>query len=142
MLRRNKIHQEEILKIVTQCQDVMPVATQYAILQGQVILGMSPYDAFLAAGEFTFKVMPDKAVWSDASDPYQVMWAQTMNPDDSHIWMTFGNDVVGRGQGAENKQHPFTVEVVRGKIVAIRNEEKRDVAKSTLSVFRENEGII
>lgn len=53
---------------------------------------MTPYDAYLAAGAFTFKVIADTAKWGKNADPYDVMWGQSVRPDESQIWMTFEND--------------------------------------------------
>lgn len=61
---------------------------QDKILAQQVVLGMAPYEAHLAAGAFFFKVEAGSK-WSKNTDPYKVMWAQSQSPDDSEIWMTF-----------------------------------------------------
>ena len=62
------------------------------ILSQQVVLGMAPYEAHLAAGAFAFKVEADQSKWPNNSDPYKVMWAQSTKPDHSKIWMTFETD--------------------------------------------------
>lgn len=69
--------------------DKISAQSQEAILAQQVILGMAPYEAYLAAGQFAFRVIADQTKWPKNSDPYQVMWSQSMHPDGSQIWMTF-----------------------------------------------------
>ncbi|HVA12671.1 MAG TPA: hypothetical protein VNF99_05445, partial [Stellaceae bacterium] len=67
---------------------ITPVVQQ-KILTQEVILGMSPYEAHLAAGAFVFKVKPDAAKWPISANPYEVMWCQSIAPDNSEIWMMF-----------------------------------------------------
>ena len=82
----------EVLQIFKDYPDKISPAIQEKILAEQIVLGMTPYDAYLAAGAFAFKVIADPARWEKNADPYKVMWAQSTSPDDSQIWMTFEND--------------------------------------------------
>lgn len=88
------------MQIFKEHPDKIPLEIQEKILANQVVLGMAPYDAYLAAGAFAFKVIADPAKWKSNADPYQVMWAQSLQPDDSQIWMTFRNDTQYAGEGA------------------------------------------
>ncbi len=74
---------------------------QEKILAQQVVLGMAPYEAYLTAGAFAFKVTADSSKWKPETDPYKVMWAQSLHPDDSQIWMTFENDTQYLGEGKQ-----------------------------------------
>lgn len=88
---------------------------QEKILAEEVVLGMTPYDAYLAAGTFAFKVIPDAAQWAKNADPYKVMWAQSTSPDDSQIWMIFENAT----QYPDEGKMPFRVAFRHGKAVEI-----------------------
>lgn len=82
----------EALQVFKDYPDKIAPAIQEKILTEQIVLGMTPYDAYLAAGAFTFKVIADSTKWEKNADPYKVMWAQSVSPDESQIWMTFEND--------------------------------------------------
>ena len=69
--------------------DKIPPQIQKDILAQRVTLGMPPYEASLAAGAYIFRVIADPAKWPKNVDPYKVIQAQTLHPDDSQIWMTF-----------------------------------------------------
>lgn len=105
----------EVLQIFKDYPDKISSAIQEKILAEQVVLGMTPYDAYLAAGTFAFKVIADPAKWEANADPYNVMWAQSTQADDSQIWMTFENDTQ---YPAEGKQ-PFRVFFKSGEAVEI-----------------------
>lgn len=89
----------EALEIFEKHPGKISPSIQEKILAGQVVLGMAPYDAHLAAGAFTFKVIADPAKWKSNADPYKVMWAQSVDPDDSQIWMTFETDTQYPSEG-------------------------------------------
>jgi hypothetical protein len=80
-----------------------------------VVLGMTPSEARHAGGAFFFKVTADPSKWGKNADPYQVMWAQSQQPDDSQIWMTFKNVVQYPSEGEQT----FRVYFQRGKAVEI-----------------------
>jgi len=61
------------------------------ITNGCITLGMTPYEAKLAGGAFTYEVNPDKSVWEKNADPIKVMWTQSIVPDSSEIRMSFRN---------------------------------------------------
>lgn len=105
----------QILQVFKDHPDKISPAIQEKILAEQIILGMTPYDAYLAAGAFAFKVIADPAKWGKNADPYKVMWAQSTSPDDSQIWMTFENETQYPSEG---KQF-FRVFFKQGKAVEI-----------------------
>lgn len=72
---------------------------QQAILLQRIVLDMSPYEARLAGGAFYFKVVADPKVWPTNADPYDVMWGQSLHPDNSDIWMAFENTTQYPGLG-------------------------------------------
>jgi len=69
--------------------DKIPPQVQKDILAQKITLGMPPYEASLAAGAYVFQVIADPAKWPKNADPYNVIQAQTLHPDDSQIWLTF-----------------------------------------------------
>ncbi|MCA3033075.1 MAG: hypothetical protein ACK5TD_00280 [bacterium] len=71
--------------------ELFPEDRRQSILDGVVLIGMTPFEARLAGGAFAYKVVADKTKWPEQSDPLKVMWAQSMQADDSEIWMTFKN---------------------------------------------------
>lgn len=71
--------------------EAFPLEHRKPILEGIVTLGMTPFEARLAGGAFSFKVVADKTKWPEGVDPLRVMWAQSMEPDASEIWMMFEN---------------------------------------------------
>lgn len=85
------------------------------ILAGRIVLGMAPYECYLAAGAFMFRVDADRTVWGDNPDPYKVMWRQSTKPDNSEIWMTFETDRQYPGEGRRR----FQVHFKQGKAVEI-----------------------
>ena|ERR1041385_2203772 len=96
---------------------------QGMILQQRVLLGMTPLESYLAAGEFAYKVVADQSKWPTKYDPYKVLWAQTSDPDDSEIWMTFQTGT----QFPELGIRTFRVHFQRGRAVDIQmlGDEKR-----------------
>ena len=88
------------------------------ILLGRVVPGMTPYEAKLAGGAFSYRVKPDEAYWSADSDPFTVMWTQTERPDSSVICMRFGN----RTQFDSSTTVPFSVVFERGRVKEIKQE--------------------
>lgn len=75
---------------------------------------MAPYEAHLAAGAFIFKVQAGSK-WPNGADPYNVMWAQSLHPDDSKIWMTFETNTQWPDKGLTR----FRVFFEHGKAVEI-----------------------
>jgi hypothetical protein len=93
----------------------IPIEAQKSILQQKITVGMSPYEARLAGGAFSYKVEADPKNWPKNTDPRKVMWKQSTNPDDSKIWMTFQNVTQFPGEGKKR----FTVFFIHGKAVEI-----------------------
>lgn len=86
-----------------------------SILKGIIEMGMTPYEAKLAGGEFSYKVISDSAIWVPNADPIKVMWTQSIRPDESRIWMTFWNT----SQFETAMDRTFTVYFVDGKAQSI-----------------------
>jgi len=105
----------EALKVFNDYPGKIASQIQAKILDQQVALGMTPHEAYLAAGEFSFKVIADRSKWQGTPDPYKVMWTQSVNPDDSDIWMTFATDTQYPGEGLRN----FEVYFKGGKALTI-----------------------
>lgn len=103
------------LQIFKEYPDKISPVIQEKILANQIILGMTPYDCYLAGGAFMFKVSADTAKWGKNADPYDVMWAQSVTPDDSEIWMTFETETQYPGEGRKQ----FQVHFQKGKAVEI-----------------------
>ena len=87
--------------------ELFPEDRRPSILNGVVLLGMTPFEARLTGGAFAYKVVADKAKWPEHSDPLKVMWAQSMQPDNSEIWMTFKNSSQFPGEGDSSFQVYF-----------------------------------
>ena len=92
-----------------------PTAHRASILDGRILLRMSPFEARLAGGAFAYKVQADPKVWRPKADPFAVMWAQSEVPDDSHIVMTFENASQFPGEPAQR----VAVRFERGQAVEI-----------------------
>lgn len=95
--------------------ELFPENRRLSILNGVVTLGMTPFEARLAGGAFAYKVIADKAKWPQHSDPLKVMWAQSMQADNSEIWMMFKNDTQFGGEC----EIPFRVTFEHGVAVDI-----------------------
>jgi hypothetical protein len=81
--------------------DKFPAEIRTSILAGQVVLGMDTYQAYLAAGAFSYMVEADPRKWPPHSDPHRVIWAQPNTPDNSRITMTFCTDTQYLGEGEQ-----------------------------------------
>lgn len=95
--------------------DKIPEVAQKAILEQRVLIGMSPYEAKLAAGAFYFKVTADPKHWPPNANPYVVIDRQSVAPDESKIWMTFQTETQYPGEGKKR----FTVYFFNGKAQSI-----------------------
>ena len=95
--------------------ELFPEDRRDSILNGVVVLGMVPFEARLAGGAFAYKVVADKVKWPEHSDPLKVMWAQSMQVDNSEIWMTFSNS----SQFSDDGDTLFQVYFKRGCAVEI-----------------------
>ena len=92
----------------------IPKSMQEAILKQTVVLGMSPYEAKLAAGAFRYGVQADPK-WPPKTNPLDVIFAQSLHPDDSKIFMIFESATQFPGEG----RVAFRVDFERGKAVKI-----------------------
>ncbi|MCW5236787.1 hypothetical protein [Verminephrobacter eiseniae] len=95
--------------------ELFPEDRRQSILDGVVLIGMTPFEARLAGGAFTYRVVADKARWPAHSDPLKVMWAQSMQADSSEIWMTFKNS----SQFSGDSDALFRVYFEQGRAVKI-----------------------
>jgi hypothetical protein len=102
-------------KMFTKYPELLPEEHRVSILEGQVQIGMTPFEARLAGGAYYFQVIPDKTVWPEKYDPYQVMWMQSSHPDNSYIKMTFQNETQFPGEGIT----VFEVVFANGKVSSI-----------------------
>lgn len=105
--------------VIRQRGDKISARIQQDILAQRVTLGMPPYEASLAAGAYTFKVVADPAKWAKNADPSQVIHAQSLHPDNSEIWMTFQTAT----QFPEKGMTGFVVYFRGGKAVEIKELE-------------------
>ncbi|ACA13139.1 hypothetical protein [Xylella fastidiosa] len=100
--------------------EIFPKERRSSILHGIILLGMTPFEAKLAGGAFFYKVTADTSRWPEHSDPMKVMWAQSIKPDNSEIWMTFKNAYQFPGEG----DIPFRVHFKKGHAVNIEKLDK------------------
>ena len=94
-----------------------PEARRQSILDGVILNGMTPFEAKLAGGAFAYKVVADPLHWPANADPYKVMWAQSIRPDKSEIWMIFNNSTQYPNQG----EHQFKVYFEQGQVTKIES---------------------
>lgn len=88
--------------------------TQKAILSQRVVLGMCPFEAHLAAGQFYYGMKNDPK-WPSGTNPIRIMWAQCKEPDSSEFWMSF----MTRTQFEDRRPTVFKVIFKEGRAVAI-----------------------
>ena len=100
--------------------ELFPEDRRQSILDGVVLIGMTPFEARLAGGAFTYKVVSDKTKWPEHSDPLKVMWAQSMQADNSEIWMMFKNS----SQFTSDNEATFRVYCEHGRAVRIEKLEE------------------
>jgi hypothetical protein len=108
-------------KAFEQYPEKFPAEVQRAFMAQRVVPGMDPYTAHMAGGAFIYRVVADPLKWPSGSDPFRVMWAQSMHPDHSKIWMTFENDTQFAGEGKQR----FIVVVEEGKVVRVEKIQAR-----------------
>jgi len=109
-------------KTIAAYGDQIPLTAQESILKQKIVIGMSPYEARLAGGAYSFKVQADPAVWPTDADPNLVIEKQAVHPDNSKIWLTFETATQFPVDGLAR----FTVYFEKGRVVSI---EKIDSAK-------------
>ena len=104
----------------SQHPEFFPEDRRQSILDGVVLIGMTPFEARLAGGAFAYKVVADPLRWPANADPYKVMWAQSMLPDKSEIWMIFNNSTQFLGDG-ECKFRAYFEQGYASKIELLRD---------------------
>lgn len=109
---------EQVLAIakgdIAQYGERIPLTMQKFILEQRVVLGMSPYEAKLAAGAFRYGVEADPK-WPPNTDPIKIIYAQSLQPDESKIFMIFETETQFPGEGRKL----FRVDFEHGKAVGI-----------------------
>lgn len=90
---------------------------QQAILQRKILLGLTPYECHLAGGAFQYGVEADSS-WPANTDPLKIMWAQSILPDDSKIFMIFQTGTQYQEEGLAF----FRVDFERGVAVRITKQ--------------------
>ena len=109
-----------VIDIFERQPELFPLENREAIIHGQVREGMTPFEAKLAAGGgFSFKVNADTSRWPKNADPLEVMWTQSVRPDESEIWMTFRS----RTQYTTADDATFRVHFKSGKAIDIERLE-------------------
>lgn len=110
-----------VKRVIAEFGDKIAPEVQRDILAQKVTIGMPPYEAYLAAGHCALEVIADSTRWPKNADPYKVVQAQTLHPDDSQIWMTFENGT----QFPEKGRMRFRVFVKGGKVLSVEVVEPR-----------------
>lgn len=54
---------------------------------------MTPFEAKLAGGAFAYEVVTYKARWPNNANSLKAMWAQSIQADNSGIWMMFNGSL-------------------------------------------------
>ena len=109
--QRQSLRQDLARRVFAEHPEMSREDRRESILKGRIDIGMTPYEAKLAGGEFSYKVISESAIWVPNADPIKVMWTQSIRPDESRIWMTFRNT----SQFATTMDRTFTVYFVDGK---------------------------
>ena len=94
------------------------ISTEFrtAIENSQVLIGMSPEEASIAGGANIFDIDRDRTVWpKEETDPWRILAAQRLHPDDSKIKLHFEN----KTQFGTSEKVRFTAIFVRGRVASI-----------------------
>jgi len=87
-----------------------------ALERGQIIIGMSLQEASIAGGPYISAIDRDRAVWpNEDTDPWQILEAQQLHPDNSKINLLFQNET----QFNTQQRIQFTAVFARGHVVRI-----------------------
>ena len=87
-----------------------------ALEKGQVIKGMSLQEASIAGGPYISAIDRDRAVWpNENADPWQILEAQQLHPDNSKINLLSQNVT----QFNTQQRVQFTAVFARGRVVRI-----------------------
>jgi len=98
--------------------DISEIARS-SILNGRVLTGMFPDEAYAAAGVFTYTVERDPK-WESGTFPPQIIFGQRKKPDSSKISMTFCN----KTQFDSKMPIVFTVYFEQGRAIRIEPKTK------------------
>lgn len=107
---------EYFKKVQEQTPDDYRKQYTQTIVNGVVVKGMTPYEAYLAGGQFAYKVSADEEVWPAGSDPMRVMWMQTHQPDNSEIIMSFKNST----QFKSDEPVAFKAVIEQGLVIRVK----------------------
>ena len=100
-----------------------------AIKKGLVVVGMAPDEASVAGGANVFEIDRDRKVWpKEETDPWRILRAQRLHPDDSKINLHFQN----RTQYGTSDRVQFTVSFVHGRAVTIQRGWHFDTPQQTV----------
>jgi hypothetical protein len=90
---RMEMHQiEKVNQNYKQNPEYFRTEFKESILNKKVLLGMWPTEALLAGGGGSYRVKADEKVWPVNTNPMQIIQAQSLKPDNSHIEIGFYND--------------------------------------------------
>lgn len=108
--------QAEARQMFKEHPHMFPEQNRPAILAGRIVVGMSPLETKLAGGGFTYQIKADPKRWPAQTHPMAVLGAQSTEPDDSEIVLTFRNRTQYPGQ----PQTTFQVEFFKGRVSNIQ----------------------
>ena len=116
----NKTNEREeirqyVQKNIDENPNLVPESHRESILNGVITLGMTPFEAKLAGGAFAYLVNADRKKWPSGTNPLRILWAQSLNPDDSEITMTFQNTT----QYSSEQPIQFSVKFKKGIAVEV-----------------------
>jgi hypothetical protein len=111
--------EENAISMFLEHPQLFPESNRASILQGVATLGMAPLEVSMAGGAYSFRVVADIANWSANADPLKVIRAQSEQPDNSEIWMTFRNST----QYPDTPDAIFRVYFQKGRATAIERFE-------------------
>lgn len=106
---------EMLNKTLAEATKIIAPGNFELISQGIIGFGMSPYEAQIAGGRFSYHVKADASVWEQGSDPLRVIWSQSLKPDRSMIKMTFSNKTQFNSDDAKL----FHVNFILGRVSSI-----------------------
>ena len=86
-----------------------------SIRKGKVLIGMTPFEAVLAGGDFEYSLYVDPSVWTGVYNDLDVLWEQSYEPDGSLISLRFQN----RTQFPNESLQSFWVEFNNGLVSRI-----------------------
>lgn len=111
----------EYAKEYVTARNDMSAEFRMAILQGRVVLGMSPEEAIAAAaeGNYSILIIDKDPAWPRDTSPQEVIDAQHSSPDSSLFRLDFMNHT----QFASKEPTIFSVCFAKGKAFLITRDE-------------------